>query len=126
GCRRRRTACAAAWAAWSITAPPLIGTIVISLLATTDQTDLFTYTVAPVALMGFATVGTLIVSRGQGNRIGWLLCWVAFAFALSGLAGSYARYALDEAARQLPAATLSAWVNRVGAPAVLLPLPLLF
>ena len=126
GVRRRRAASWVAWAAWWITAASLIGTIVISLVAKTDQTDLFTYTVAPVALMGFATVGTLIVSRGQGNRIGWLLCWVAFAFALSGLAGSYARYALDEAARQLPAATLSAWVNRVGAPAVLLPLPLLF
>ena len=123
---RRRAAAWVAWAAWWITAASLIGTIVISIVAKTDQTDLFTYTVAPVALMGFATVGTLIVSRGQGNRIGWLLCWVAFAFALSGLAGAYARYALDEAARQLPAATLSAWVNRVGAPAVLLPLPLLF
>ena len=126
GVRRRRAASWVAWAAWWITAASLIGTIVISIVAKTDQTDLFTYTVAPVALMGFATVGTLIVSRGQGNRIGWLLCWVAFAFALSGLAGAYARYALDEAARQLPAATLSAWVNRVGAPAVLLPLPLLF
>ncbi len=126
GVRRQRAASWVAWAAWGITAASLIGTIVISIVAKTDESDPFSYIVAPVAVMGFASVGTLIVSRRQGNRIGWLLCWVAFAFALSGLAGEYARYALDEAVRPLPAATLSAWVNRVGAPAVLLPLPLLF
>jgi signal transduction histidine kinase len=126
GLRRQRVASWVAWAAWAITAASLAATIVISIVAKTDETDLFTYTVAPVAVMGFATVGALIVSRRQGNRIGWLLCWVAFAFAFSGLAGAYARYALDEAVRLLPATTLAAWLNRVGAPAVLLPLPLLF
>ncbi len=126
GLRRQRVASWVAWAAWGITAASLAATIVISIVAKTDETDLFTYTVAPIAVMGFATVGALIVSRRQGNRIGWLLCWVAFAFAFSGLAGAYARYALDEAVRLLPATTLAAWLNRVGAPAVLLPLPLLF
>jgi signal transduction histidine kinase len=126
GSRQPRTASKLAWAAWGITAASLAVLIVISIVAKTDQTDLFTYIVAPIAVMGYATVGALIVSRRQGNRIGWLLCWVAFAYAFSGLAGAYARYAFDEATRPLPAATLSAWVNRVGAPAVLLSLPLLF
>jgi len=126
GFGRQRAASWVAWAAWAITAASLAATIVISIVAKTDQTDLFTYIVAPIAVMGYATVGALIVSRRQGNRIGWLLCWVAFAYAFSGLAGQYARYAFDEATRPLPAATLSAWVNRVGAPAVLLSLPLLF
>jgi signal transduction histidine kinase len=126
GVRRLRAASLVAWAAWGITAACLIGGIVISIVAKTDQSDPFSYIIAPVAVMGYATVGTLIVSRRQGNRIGWLLCWVAFVFAFTGLAGVYARYALDEAVRPLPAATLSAWANRVGAPAVVLSLPLLF
>jgi len=126
GVRRLRAASWMAWAAWGITAAFLIGGIVISIVAKTDQSDPFSYIVAPVAVMGFASVGTLIVSRRQGNPIGWLLSWVAFVFAFSGLGGVYARYALDEAVRPLPAATFSAWVNRVGAPAVVLSLPLLF
>src|SRR6266511_6389640 len=124
--RRLRAASWVARTAWGITAASLIGGIVISIVAKTDQSDPFSYFVAPIAVMGFASVGTLIVSRRQGNRIGWLLCWVAFAFAFSGLGGVFARYALDEAVRPLPAATLSAWVNRVGAPAVVFSLPLLF
>jgi len=126
GVRRLRAASWVAWAAWGITAAFLVGGIVISIVAKTDQSDPFSYIVAPVAVMGFASVGTLIVSRRQGNPIGWLLSWVAFVFAFSGLGGVYARYALDEAVRPLPAATFSAWVNRVGAPAVVLSLPLLF
>ena len=126
GVRRLRAASWMAWAAWGITAAFLVGGIVISIVAKTDQSDPFSYIVAPVAVMGFASVGTLIVSRRQGNPIGWLLSWVAFVFAFSGLGGVYARYALDEAVRPLPAATFSAWVNRVGAPAVVLSLPLLF
>ena len=121
-----RTASRIAWAVWAATAASLSGGIVISIVAKTDQSDPFSSIVAPVAVMGFATVGTLIVWRQQGNRIGWLLSWVAFVFAFSGLGGVYARYALDEAVRPLPAATFSAWLNRVGAPAVVLSLPLLF
>jgi signal transduction histidine kinase len=126
GVRRLRAASWVARTAWGITAACLIGGIVVSIVAKTDQSDPFSYIVAPVAVMGYATVGMLIVSRRQGNRIGWLLCWVAFAFALGGLAGVYARYALDEAVRPLPATTLAVWLNRVGLPAVFLPLPLLF
>jgi signal transduction histidine kinase len=73
-----------------------------------------------------ATVGALIVSRGQGNRIGWILVLLAVAWGVSGLAGTYARYALDEATSHLPAATLAALVNRIWVPAMFLPLPLLF
>jgi len=126
GVRRPRAASRVAWAAWGITAASLIGGIAISIVAKTDHSDPFSFVVLPVAVMGFASVGTLIVSRRQGNRIGWLLCWVAFVFAVSGLAGAYARYALDEAVRPLPATTLGAWLNRVGPPAAFLPLPLLF
>ncbi len=65
--RRLRAASWVAWAAWGITAASLIGTIVISIVAKTNQSDPFSYVVAPVAVMGFARVGTLIVSRRQGN-----------------------------------------------------------
>ena len=65
--RRLRAASWVAWAAWGITAASLIGTIVISIVAKTNQSDPFSYVVAPVAVMGFASVGTLIVSRRQGN-----------------------------------------------------------
>ena len=124
--RPSRTASRIAWAAWAITAASLIGQIGVSIVARGDNSDLYSYVVAPLAVMGMATVGALIVSRGQGNRIGWLLCWVAFAFALSAVAGVYARYALDEGVGPLPATTLASWLNRVGVPAVLLSLPLLF
>ena len=64
--RRLRAASWVAWAASGITAASLIGTIVISIVAKTDESDPFSYIVAPVALMGLASVGTLIVSRRQG------------------------------------------------------------
>jgi signal transduction histidine kinase len=116
-----------AWGAWALTGLSLIGVIVLLIIAKTDEdSDLFTYVVGPLAVMGIATVGALIVSRRQGNRIGWILCWIAFAYAVAGLAGAYAHYALHEAAGPLPVVTLAAWVNRIGAPAVLLPIPLLF
>jgi hypothetical protein len=115
-----------AWAVWAATAASLLGGIVITFVAKTDQPDTFDIIVAPIAVMGYASVGTLIVSRRQGNRIGWLLCGVAFVFAFSGLGGVYARYALDEATSYLPAATLAALVNRISVPAVLVSLPLLF
>ncbi len=115
-----------AWVAWVITAASLAAQIVVALIAKTDNADWFTYVVGPLCMMGMATVGTLIVSRGHGNRIGWILVFVAFAYAVSGFAGAYATYALDEATRPLPADTFAAMVNRVGVPAVLLPLALLF
>jgi len=65
--RRLLAASWAAGAAWGITAASLIATIVISIMAKTDRSDPFSYIVAPVAVMGFASVGTLIVSRRQGN-----------------------------------------------------------
>ena len=121
-----RTASRIAWAVLAATAASLSGGIVISFVAKTDQSDPFSSIVAPVAVMGFASVGTLIVSRRQGNRIGWLLCWVAFVFAFGGLGGVYSRYALDEATSHLPIAPLAALVNRISVPAVLVSLPLLF
>jgi signal transduction histidine kinase len=121
-----RVASRIAWAVWAATAASLLGGIVITFVAKTDQSETFDIIVAPIAVMGYASVGTLIVSRRQGNRIGWLLCGVAFVFAFSGLGGVYARYALDEATSQLPAATLAALVNRISVPAVLVSLPLLF
>jgi hypothetical protein len=74
GVRRLRAASWVAWVPWGITAASLIGGILISIVAKTDQSDPFSYIVAPVAVMGYATVGTLIVSRRQGNRIGWYFC----------------------------------------------------
>jgi len=65
--RRLLAASWAAGAAWGITAASLIATIVISIMAKTDRSDPFSYIVAPVAVMGFASVGTLIVSRRQCN-----------------------------------------------------------
>jgi signal transduction histidine kinase len=123
---RIRTAPTMAWTGWTVTALSLAGQIAVSIVAKTDESDAYTYLIGPIAVMGMVTVGTLIVSRRQGNRIGWILIAVALAYSVSGFAGSYARYALDESARALPAATLASLVNRISVPAVLLPLPLLF
>ena len=126
GSRQSRTASMLAWAAWGLTAVALVGQIVIAIVARTDESDVFTYVVIPLAVIGMATVGTLIVSRGRGNRIGWILVLVSLAYGVSGFAGAYARYALDEATGYLPLVTAGALVNRVSVPAVLLPIPLLF
>jgi signal transduction histidine kinase len=122
----QRFASVVAWTAWAVTAACLTGQIVVSILARTDNSDWFTYVVGPICVMGMATVGTLIVSRGQGNTIGWILVFVAAAYGVSSLAGAYAWFALDEATRPLPAVTPAAILNRISVPAVLLPLPLLF
>ena len=47
-----------------------------------------------VAFLAYTAVGSLIVSRRFGNRVGWLFLGVGLAFELGFLAQEYAIYAL--------------------------------
>ena len=58
-----------------------------------------------------AGLGTLIISRQPGHRIGWLLLLMGVAFSLITLAGEYAVYGAITAAPPLPGAAIVAWIG---------------
>jgi hypothetical protein len=84
-----------------------------------------------VVSLAFALAGALIASRQAENAIGWILCGGAVAFALSGLAESYAIYTLFADPGALwgggdTLAWLSVWIWAPGGIALFILLPLLF
>ncbi|MGQ0668528.1 MAG: histidine kinase, partial [Actinomycetota bacterium] len=113
-----------AWTVWGLTVASVVGFVVFGALAHTMAAS--EYTIFPVVVMGFATVGTLIVARRGGNTIGWVFSWFALAGSFGYLAGNYAAYGIDAAPGSVPAATLAAWIGRSAFAATLLPLPLMF
>jgi hypothetical protein len=74
--------------------------------------------VASLVLLTFVGVGTLIVTRRPGNRIGWLFCAIGLPVLLGTFATQYAVVALLVGRPALPAgpamAWLAGWVSVVG------------
>lgn len=121
---KQRTVARLAWTVWGLTVASLAGFVVFGALA--HILDPNEYALIPVIVMGFATVGALIVSRRGGNRIGWVFSWFALAGSFGWFAGNYASYGIVSAPGSVPAATLAAWIGRSAFAATLLPLPLMF
>jgi hypothetical protein len=64
------------------------------------------------AFMAFPVVGALIASRHPGNAVGWIFLGIGVTVGLLLVAAGYARYALVlHPGRDLPGATLAAWVE---------------
>lgn len=59
-----------------------------------DEGSLLATAIFIIALFAFAVVGWLITVRRPMSRIGWLCMWVGFTWALSGVADTYATYAV--------------------------------
>lgn len=80
--------------------------------------------------LGYALVGSLILARRPGHRMGPLLCAIALAAAFSDFVFVYTRYTLMHSPGSLPFGTAFLWINTWSfAPAVCLTafvLPLVF
>jgi signal transduction histidine kinase len=80
--------------------------------------------------LGYALVGSLILARRPGQRMGPLLCAIALAAAFSDFVFVYSRYTLVYSPGSLPFGTAFLWINTWSfAPAVCLTafvLPLVF
>src|SRR5262245_12922563 len=80
--------------------------------------------------VGYALVGSLILARRPGHRMGPLLCAIALAAAFSDFVFVYTRYTLMRSPGSLPFGTAFLWINTWSfAPAVCLTafvLPLVF
>jgi hypothetical protein len=80
--------------------------------------------------LGYALVGSLILARRPGSRMGPLLCASALAAAFSDFVFVYTRYTLVHSPGSLPFGTAFLWINTWSfAPAVCLTafvLPLVF
>jgi hypothetical protein len=73
-----------AWGLWLLFVVLSVGAIAIAATAPGENDDAFT-----LALIGYVTVGALIVSRHERNLVGWLLLAVGVAWALQGFGESY-------------------------------------
>ncbi len=60
--------------------------------------------------ISLVTLGALIISRRQGNRIGWLFCAAGFALSMVTFAEGYAVYSLAEP-RTVPGGETAAWLT---------------
>ena len=119
-----------AWTLWALALLLCIGFIPLRLhwyaVATTPGTTLPPLAVSPslntisrviadlfsaADCLAFATLGALIVSRRQGNRIGWIYCAIGLFAAVDGFSGVYAISALLVAPGSLPAGLAFAWIQ---------------
>jgi len=120
-----RTARWLAWAVWGLTVASLAGWVVLAVL-NPDPDDGSEFVVFPIAVLGFATVGSLISSRRPDNRIGWIFAWIGLAAAAGLMAGAYAEYGIDYSPGSLPAVRSAAWLGRVGFALMIGPFSLVF
>jgi signal transduction histidine kinase len=86
----------------------IAGSLAVDFLA--SSLDAFSILGLP-SILAFSVVGALIASRRPDNPIGWILCGVGLSFALGGLAGEYATYALITEPGSLPGGHVMAWLG---------------
>ncbi len=101
----------ATWLAWSmclVAAAAVAGSLAVDVVA--SSLDVFAILFIP-AILAFSVVGAMIASRRRDNPIGWILCGVGLCFALGGLSGEYAIYALITEPGSLPGGDLMAWLG---------------
>jgi signal transduction histidine kinase len=76
-----------------------------------DAEDALFIPVGSALILGYGTVGALIVSRHPRNAIGWLLLVVAIVFAINIFGEEYVARSYVEGIPSLPFTILLAWFN---------------
>jgi signal transduction histidine kinase len=111
---KQRTASLLAWGLWGLAVALLLGTLVLT-FASAGQggDDLFILIVAPLTVLGYATVGALISARHQRNAIGWLFLVFAVNFGIAGLSDLYVIQGVRVAPGSLPLIGLAVWIQNV-------------
>ena len=116
-----RVAAWLAWSLWTVSLGLLVGGLTVSYLrrSATPALEEFPLLLELLFVVGFAaypTVGALVASRRPKNAVGWLLCCVGLAIAVSVFTEAYATYARTVS---LPGAEAAAFLTNIN-PGVIL------
>jgi signal transduction histidine kinase len=123
----RRTASRLAWGLWAVIPATLLGSVLLVVLTEYSiSEELAGVFIVPILLLAFGTVGVLVASRRPENPIGWILLGTGVAWAIPGLADTYAGYAQAAGLTGTFLAKLADWPNLwFFAPGLFLPVTLL-
>jgi signal transduction histidine kinase len=98
------------WVVWTLVLVVLAATASLGVLNGSFGEDGFFLVIALIMIVGYTTVGALIVSRTTGNPIGWLLMMVGIGFLLGGVTDEYLQYALDRGGADDPFTVFMGWL----------------
>jgi hypothetical protein len=73
------------WVVWLLVMTALVATLVLSVGNGSFREDPFFIPIAVMMIVGYTTVGALLVSRTRRNPIAWLLLAVGVLFVIAGL-----------------------------------------
>jgi signal transduction histidine kinase len=97
------------WVAWAIGMSALAGAVTLTAFNGGEVVLFIVLAVAMVA--GYTTVGAVLASRRAAGAIGWLMIAIGSAFAITGVTGEYAFYALDSGTGSPRLAAVAALVS---------------
>jgi signal transduction histidine kinase len=80
------------WAIWAVVVAGLVPTMLLSLRAGSFSEDPYFIPIAVMLILGYATVGAIVLSRSRNNPIGWLLLAVGTTFVIVGLSDEYLQF----------------------------------
>jgi hypothetical protein len=121
-----RAASRLAWPLWGVSAGVMVPTTALLFLNIEDALDLLAVTANVALVMGLATVGALIASRRSANPIGWILCAMGLAFAITSFVEEYLTRTLVSAPGSLPQSVLVLWLYEWFWGAAIAPISLVF
>jgi signal transduction histidine kinase len=119
------TARRVAWGICGVTAALLVVWPFLGAATGGLRDELPFYVVVPFAVVGYATVGALIMSRHPDNPIGLILATAGLSFAVALSGGDYATLSVVRP-EPLPLDVWVAWLARIASALWLAPIPLLF
>jgi signal transduction histidine kinase len=111
------------WLVWGAAMILLAITFALGIANDSFAEDPLFLGVALVMIVGYTTVGTLIVSRTERNPIGWLLMMVGLGFLLAGMTDEYMRFAFAHGWEDLALTTFMGWLTNWIFFAVAVPIP---
>jgi signal transduction histidine kinase len=106
----------APWVVWGLEVLLLVPAVVLLVLNGKFSGEPFFTAATLTMIVGYSTVGALVVSRGQSNPVGWLLMTVGVALLLARFSVEYIEYAYVTNPGSLPAgsalaiASISFWL----------------
>jgi signal transduction histidine kinase len=83
------------WVVWLLVMAALVVTLALSVRNDSFREDPFFIPIAVMMIVGYTSVGALLVSRTRANPIAWLLLAVGVLFVLTGLSDEYLQSATE-------------------------------
>jgi signal transduction histidine kinase len=111
------------WVIWVLTIVLIVVTFRFAAINDSFSEDPFFLSVAIVMIVGYVTIGTVIVTRTDRNPIGWLLIMIGIGFLLGGLTDEYLRYALPRGMADRPIVVFAGWLTNWVFTFVVFPIP---